>query len=72
VEGWEIGGRLMKKRLHRLLLTFIGKKYVAWVVCCVFCWFGKISGTDLVFLTGAIFTLDLFTKMKVPAPMEVE
>lgn len=54
------------KRLHRLLITFIAKKYFAWLTACVFLWFAKISGSEWVLLTAAIFTLDLATKMKAP------
>jgi hypothetical protein len=57
----------MLNRLKRLGETFIAKKYVAWMTACVFLWFGKITGTDWVLLTGIIFGLDLATKMNVPA-----
>lgn len=56
----------MLKRVERLILTFIAKKYVAWCVASAFLWFAKISGSEWVLLTGAIFTLDLVTKVKCP------
>lgn len=58
----------MGDRFKRLALTFIAKKYVAWVTLCFFCGFGKITGSDLVLITGVIFGLDLWTKVKIPAP----
>ena len=58
----------MKKRFERLLITLIAKKYLAWAVACAFLWYSKISGTDWILLTAAIFTLDLATKMNVPKP----
>ncbi|HAR44676.1 MAG TPA: hypothetical protein DCS05_00480 [Nitrospiraceae bacterium] len=58
----------MKGRFRRLCETFIAKKYVAWAVACAFLWYGKITGTDWVLLTAAIFTLDLFTKSQVGVP----
>ena len=60
----------MLKRLHRLALTFVAKKYVAWVTASVFLWFTKISGSEWVLLTGAIFVIDLATKVKVPMKEE--
>lgn len=62
----------MKQRLHRLMLTFIAKKYCAWAVASMFLWYGKISGTDWVLLTAAIFALDLATKTMVTAPVVAE
>jgi len=53
-------------RIERLVLTFLGKKYVAWGVACWFLMEGKISGTDWILLTAAIFALDLVTKVKAP------
>ena len=58
----------MSSRFYRLFITFIAKKYCAWGVACAFLWHEKISGTDWVLLTAAIFALDLATKMKAPLP----
>jgi hypothetical protein len=55
----------MLGRLERLALTFMAKKYVAWITACHFLVFGYISGQEWVLITAAIFTLDLATKMKV-------
>ena len=57
---------MMYKRLHRLALTLISKKILAWIVSCFFVWYAKINGDEWVLLTAAIFTLDLATKMKAP------
>ena len=57
----------MLLRCERLLLTLIAKKYLAWAVACWFLWSAKISGTDWVLLTAAIFAIDLATKVKAPA-----
>jgi len=62
----------VRTRWRRLAETFVAKKYVAWVVASVFLWFAKISGTDWVLLTFAIFTLDLATKMKVAPPKGID
>ena len=60
----------MIKRLKRLVETFIAKKYVAWCVAILMLWYGKISGTDWVMLTGAIFAIDAYTKTKTTLPPE--
>ena len=59
----------MGKRIKRLVETFIAKKYVAWLVAIAMLWHGKISGTDWVMLTGAIFAIDAYSKTKL-APRE--
>lgn len=64
-----IGGLIMGKRIKRLVETFIAKKYVAWLVAIAMLWHGKISGTDWVMLTGAIFAIDAYSKTKL-APRE--
>lgn len=56
----------MWSRMNRLVLTLIAKKYLAWAVACGFLWAGKVTGTDWVLLTGAVFALDLATKVKAP------
>lgn len=56
----------MWNRLHRLVYTFIAKKYVAWVIACYFLQDGKISGTDWIMLTCGIFAIDAWTKKEVP------
>lgn len=56
----------MYERLRRLIVTFVAKKYVAWAVASAFLWFGKISGTDWILLTAAIFVIDLATKIRAP------
>ena len=50
------------KRVNRLVLTFVAKKYVAWLVACWFLYDGKVSGTDWIMLTGAIFAIDAWSK----------
>lgn len=51
-------------RIHRLFYTFIAKKYVAWIVANWFLFAGKISGTDWVMFTAAIFCIDAYSKYK--------
>jgi hypothetical protein len=60
----------MLKRLKRLVETFIAKKYVAWVVAVLLLCYGKISGTDWIMLTGAIFAIDAYSKGKIAPPPE--
>lgn len=60
----------MGKRIKRLIETFIAKKYVAWVVAIAMLWYGKISGTDWVMLTGAIFAIDAYSKIRLQPPQE--
>lgn len=55
-------GANMFDRLNRLALTFIAKKYVAWVVSIALLWYGKIDGSEWCFLTAAIFTIDYYSK----------
>ena len=60
----------MAKRFKRLVETFIAKKYVAWATAIVLLWYGKISGTDWIMLTGAIFAIDAYSKTKYHPPQE--
>ena len=55
-------GADMIDRFKRLALTFISKKYVAWVVAIALLWYGKIDGSEWCFLTAAIFTIDYYSK----------
>lgn len=59
-------GAVMMRRLHRLALTFIAKKYVAWGVATWLLVQGYLSGQEWVLLTASVFLLDLATKIKVP------
>lgn len=59
----------MGKRIKRLIETFIAKKYVAWAAATALLWYGKVTGTDWVLLTSAIFTIDAYSKTKL-APKE--
>lgn len=52
----------MLDRLKRLGLTFIAKKYVAWVVSIALLWYSKIDGSEWCLLTAAIFTIDYYSK----------
>jgi hypothetical protein len=52
----------MKNRFKRLIETFVAKKYVAWAVSIALLWFGKIAGAEWCMLTGAIFTIDYYSK----------
>ena len=52
----------MGKRIKRLIETFIAKKYVAWVAAIALLWFGKLDGAEWCLLTGAIFTIDYYSK----------
>lgn len=61
----------MIKRLHRLVITFIAKKYIAWGVATWLLINRYISGQEWVLLTAAIFALDLATKMKITPPEAV-
>lgn len=58
----------MVRRFHRLLETFIAKKYVAWAVACWFLWQDKVSGTDWIMLTAGIFAIDAWSKRYVDNP----
>ena len=55
----------MVRRLHRLIETFIAKKYVAWGVANWFLWEDKITGTDWIMLTCGIFVIDAWSKKNV-------
>ena len=55
----------MAKRFHRLIETFIAKKYVAWLVACWFLWQDKVTGTDWIMLTCGIFVIDAWSKKNV-------
>ena len=55
----------MAKRFHRLIETFIAKKYVAWLVACWFLWQDKVTGTDWIMLTCGIFVIDAWIKKNV-------
>lgn len=57
-----VKGIPMKARFRRLIETLIAKKYLAWAVATVLLCYGKISGTDWVMLTGAIFCIDAYSK----------
>jgi hypothetical protein len=54
------------ERVYRLVLTFIAKKYVAWAVASWFLWEDKVTGTDWIMLTGAIFAIDAWSKRYIP------
>lgn len=54
----------MKKRFERLILTFIAKKYVAWVVATYLLTKGYILGEAWVALTFGIFAIDAYSKEK--------
>lgn len=50
------------ERVHRLIITFVAKKYVAWAVACWFLWKDKVTGTDWIMLTAGIFAIDAWSK----------
>lgn len=52
----------MIQRFKRLAETFVAKKYVAWLTAIALLWFGKIDGAEWCLLTGAIFTIDYYSK----------
>lgn len=65
----ELGDMGLSERLHRLVLTFVAKKYVAWVVASWFLWEDKVTGTDWIMLTAGIFAIDAWSKRYVsPQP----
>lgn len=51
-------------RLERLILTLIGKKYIAWMVANVFLTQGYINGETWAMLTVGIFCVDAYSKTK--------
>lgn len=52
----------IKARFKRLVLSFIAKKYVAWITATALLYVGKISGTDWVLVTSGIFVIDVAQK----------
>lgn len=65
----ELGIMGLSERLNRLVLTFVAKKYVAWIVASWFLWEGKVTGTDWIMLTAGIFAIDAWSKRYVsPQP----
>lgn len=54
----------MKARFKRLILTFIAKKYVAWLVATYLLTKGYILGEAWVALTFGIFAIDAYSKDK--------
>ena len=59
----------MLSRFERLALTFIAKKYVAWLVAIWLLLQGKITGSDWCLLTAGIFAIDAYSKTRIPAPV---
>lgn len=54
----------MLARFKRLIHTFIGKKYVAWLTASVFLTRGYINGETWAMLTVGIFCIDAYSKTK--------
>ena len=53
------------ERVNRLILTFVAKKYVAWLVATWLLLQDKVTGTDWIMLTGGIFAIDAWSKKNV-------
>lgn len=62
----------MFARIERLVLTFIAKKYVAWLVAIWFLMHDKITSSDWCLLTAGIFAIDAYSKTKLPVSAEAK
>lgn len=62
----------MFARIERLVLTFIAKKYIAWLVAIWFLLDDKITSSDWCLLTGGIFAIDAYSKANLPLSAEAK
>lgn len=62
----------MWDRLKRLILTFISKKFVAWVVSIQLLIHGYMDGQTWALFTAAIFGIDFYSKKELMATKVVE
>lgn len=60
------------ERLKMLLIKLLGFKGFIWLVGTVFLWFGKITSTDWVLLSGGTGLLNVGQKYVVPKGQDID